>query len=119
VQGTFSVARAFLPSVDSVQATFLGITTDVSLLPVSYLPGLSSYAASKLAQAKVFEFIAAEHPNVFVATMNPGMIDTDNFHRTGGKAEALPMDTGQITFITALHFTVLFYSNQGLQMLTE
>jgi NAD(P)-dependent dehydrogenase (short-subunit alcohol dehydrogenase family) len=38
VQGTFSVARAFLPSADSAQATFIGITTDVSLVPAAYLP---------------------------------------------------------------------------------
>jgi hypothetical protein len=40
--------------------------------------------------------------------MNPGMIDTDNFRRTGGKAEGLPMDTGQIASITALNLRYCF-----------
>jgi short-subunit dehydrogenase len=73
------------------------VVSDVSLIPAAYLPGLSSYVTSKLAQAKIFEFIAAENPTVFVATLNPGMIETANFRRTGGKAEGLPMDTGKIT----------------------
>ncbi|EPE26891.1 NAD(P)-binding Rossmann-fold containing protein [Glarea lozoyensis ATCC 20868] len=96
VQGTFQVARAFLPSAHPSEAAFLGVVSDVSLIPAAYLVGLSSYVASKLAQAKVFEFLAAENPTVFVATLNPGMIETDNFRRTGGKAEGLPMDTVQL-----------------------
>lgn len=90
------VAKAFLPTANPTQAAFLGVTTDVSLMPAVYLPGLSAYTASKLAQAKMFEFIAAENPNIFVATVNPGMIETDNFYRTGGTTDKLPMDTGML-----------------------
>lgn len=64
-------------------------------MPPAFLPGLSSYVASKLAQAKVYEFLAAENPHVFVATVHPGMVDTNNFRATGATPENLPMDTGK------------------------
>ncbi|KAI1447660.1 hypothetical protein F5Y02DRAFT_432303 [Annulohypoxylon stygium] len=108
-KGTMLVAKAFLPTANPTQAAFLGVTTDVSLMPAVYLPGLSAYTASKLAQAKMFEFIAAENPNIFVATVNPGMIETDNFYRTGGTTDKLPMDTVQLP----AHFLVWMASPEA------
>ena len=58
------------------------------------LSGLSAYAGSKLAQAKVLEFLAAENPNIFVASVHPGMVDTDMFRKSGSRADAMPMDIG-------------------------
>ncbi|PQE21494.1 short chain dehydrogenase protein [Rutstroemia sp. NJR-2017a BBW] len=114
VKGTFLVSRAFLPTADSSQATFLGITSDVSLMPAAYLPGLSSYVSSKLAQAKLYEFLAAENPNIFVATIHPGMIETDNFNRTGASPESLPMDKDRV-FLVQLpaHFLVWMASPEA------
>ncbi|KAI9643580.1 hypothetical protein NHQ30_008201 [Ciborinia camelliae] len=109
VQGTFLATRAFLPTADSSEATILGVTTDVSLLPVTYLPGLSSYVSSKLAQAKIYEFLAAENPNIFVATINPGMIETDNFYRTGATPDKVPIDTVQLP----AHFLVWMASPEA------
>jgi len=57
------------------------------------MAGLSAYQSSKVAQAKVLEFLAAENPNLFVANLHPGMIETDVFNKSGGKADQLPMDT--------------------------
>ncbi|KAK3314605.1 hypothetical protein B0H66DRAFT_627248 [Apodospora peruviana] len=91
VLGTALTAKAFLPTVRG--AAFLGITSDTSLLPPTYLPGLAAYVSIKLAQAKVYEFLAAENPDVFVATVHPGMIDTNNFRATGASPDGLPMDT--------------------------
>ncbi|KAI1094910.1 hypothetical protein F5B19DRAFT_489810 [Rostrohypoxylon terebratum] len=108
-KGTLLVAKAFLPTADPAQAALLGLTTDVSLMPAAYLPGLSAYTASKLAQAKMLEFLAAENPNIFVAAVNPGMIETDNFYRTGGKPERLPMDTVQLP----AHFIVWMASPEA------
>jgi NAD(P)-dependent dehydrogenase (short-subunit alcohol dehydrogenase family) len=98
VKGTLLTAKAFLPTADRPNAAFLGVISDVSILPAAYLPGLSGYVTSKLAQAKIFEFVAAENPDVFVATMHPGMVETDNFNRTGAKADQLPMDKGTLTY---------------------
>jgi len=109
VQGTFLTARAFLPTADPSHAAILGVTSDVSLMPVTYLPGLSSYVSSKLAQAKIYEFLAAENPNIFIATIHPGMIETDNFYRTGATPESLPMDKVQLP----AHFLVWMASPEA------
>ncbi|KAJ3567277.1 hypothetical protein NPX13_g6823 [Xylaria arbuscula] len=92
VKGTFLTAKTFLPTAYHSNAAFLAVVSDISVMPATHLPGLSSYISSNLSQAKIFEFLAAEHPDIFVATMHPGMIDTDNFRRTGATAENLPMD---------------------------
>ena len=44
---------------------------------------------------KTLEFLAAENPSVFVASVHPGMIDTEIFRKSGAKAETLPMDSGE------------------------
>jgi NAD(P)-dependent dehydrogenase (short-subunit alcohol dehydrogenase family) len=87
-------AKAFLPSANPSHAAILGVTTGASALPPAMLPGLSAYVSSKLAQVKFLEFLAAENPNIFVASMHPGMVETDMFLKSGGKAEVMPMDTG-------------------------
>ncbi|TEY32895.1 hypothetical protein BOTCAL_0709g00040 [Botryotinia calthae] len=109
VYGTFLATKAFLPTADSSQAAILGVTSDVSLLPVTYLPGLSSYVSSKLAQAKIYEFIAAENPSIFVATVNPGMVETENFYRTGATPDKVPIDTVQLP----AHFLVWMASPEA------
>lgn len=109
ILGTALTAKAFLPTADASSAAFLGITSDTSLLPPAYLPGLAGYVSTKLAQAKIYEFLAAENPNVFVATVHPGMIDTNNFRATGASPENLPMDTVQLP----AHFLVWLASPEG------
>ncbi|KAI0398910.1 hypothetical protein F4802DRAFT_611273 [Xylaria palmicola] len=109
VKGTLLVAKAFLPTAHRPGAAFLAIISDVSVLPAAHLPGLSPYISSKLAQAKMFEFLAAENPDIFVATMHPGMVKTDIFDRTGGKADQLPMDKVQLP----AHFLVWMASPEA------
>ena len=43
----------------------------------------------------MLEFLAAENPNIFVASVHPGMVETAIFLKSGSTAEALPMDNGQ------------------------
>ncbi|KAM7184207.1 hypothetical protein V8F20_012309 [Naviculisporaceae sp. PSN 640] len=109
VLGTALTAKAFLPTADATSASFLGITSDTSLLPPAYLPGLAAYVSTKLAQAKIYEFLAAENPNVFIATVHPGMVDTKNFRATGASPENLPMDTVQLP----AHFLVWMASSEA------
>lgn len=96
VKGTMVTAQAFLPTANASHATILGVTTGTVGLPPAMLPGLSAYISSKLAQVKVLEFLAAENPNVFVASLHPGMVETEVFKKSGAKAEALPMDKGKL-----------------------
>jgi len=94
VKGTMTTAKAFLPTANASHATILGVTTGASGFPPANLPGLSAYITSKLAQVKLLEFLAAENPNIFVASMHPGMVETAMFHKAGGNAEIMPMDNG-------------------------
>ncbi|GJC96503.1 short chain dehydrogenase [Colletotrichum higginsianum] len=96
-KGTYLVTKAFLPTANPSHATVVALTTGTTALPAVALPGLSAYMASKLAQTKIIEFLAAENPNVFAATLHPGMVETDIFKKSGAKAEALPMDKAHFT----------------------
>ncbi len=54
-----------------------------------------------MAMVKTLEFLAVENPNVFVASMHPGVVDTDLFRESGPKAASLPMDSSQSLFVFA------------------
>ncbi|TQN66190.1 Short chain dehydrogenase citE [Colletotrichum shisoi] len=108
-KGTYLVTKAFLPTANPSRASVVALTTGTTALPAVALPGLSAYMASKLAQTKIIEFLAAENPNVFAATLHPGMVETDIFKKSGAKAEALPMDKVQLP----AHFTVWLASPEA------
>lgn len=93
-KGTYLVTKSFLPTANPSHASVIALTTGTTALPVSMVPGLSPYMASKLAQTKIVEFLAAENPNLFAVTLHPGMVETEIFKKSGAKAEALPMDKG-------------------------
>ncbi|KAK1564128.1 short chain dehydrogenase [Colletotrichum navitas] len=108
-KGTYLVTKAFLPTANPSHAAVVALTTGTTALPAVALPGLSAYMASKLAQTKIIEFLAAENPNLFAATLHPGMVETDIFKKSGAKAEALPMDKVQLP----AHFTVWLTSPEA------
>jgi len=93
VKGVVITVKAFLPTANQTKAAVFGVGAGTVTLPSAMLTGLSSYISSKLAQAKVLEFLAAENPTVFVASVHPGMIVTDIFNKSGAPASKLPMDT--------------------------
>ncbi|OTB12757.1 hypothetical protein K445DRAFT_320884 [Daldinia sp. EC12] len=96
VKAVFLAIKVFTATKNASHATVLALTTGVTPLPTTMLSGLSAYVASKLAQTKLIEFLASEQPNVFAATVHPGIVDTAIFKKSGGKSEASPMDTVQL-----------------------
>lgn len=94
-KGTFLAVHTFLPTANKAKATVLALTTGTSAMPAARLPGMSAYMTSKLAQIKFIEYLAAEQPNVFAATVHPGMVETEIFAKSGANADKLPMDKGQ------------------------
>jgi NAD(P)-dependent dehydrogenase (short-subunit alcohol dehydrogenase family) len=46
-------------------------------------PGVSAYAASKSAAAKLFDYIAFENPKLHVVNVHPGLVDTDMSRKSG------------------------------------
>ena len=76
----------------------LGVTSGAQAFPTAHLPGLSAYMTSKVAQVKMLEFLAAENPNLFVASVHPGMVDTSVFRKSGATPDMVPIDSGEPDF---------------------
>lgn len=93
-KATFLSVKAFLPTRNASHATVLAVTTGVTALPCSMVPGHSAYSASKLAQTKIVEFLASEQPDIFAATVHPGLVETAIFTKSGGNAKSVPVDKG-------------------------
>jgi hypothetical protein len=51
--------------------------------------------SSKIAQAKLMEFIAHEHPEVFVCSVHPGVVETKMFKEAELMGSSLPRDKGR------------------------
>ncbi|KAL8949010.1 MAG: hypothetical protein Q9222_004850 [Ikaeria aurantiellina] len=78
VKGAVVTAQSFLPH-HRPGASMIGVNAAMINLPASspFAAGNSSYIASKMAQVKVMEHIAAETPDLFIASVHPGVIDTN------------------------------------------
>jgi NAD(P)-dependent dehydrogenase (short-subunit alcohol dehydrogenase family) len=68
-------AKHFLPKCRP-NATYIACNAASALIPGSWMPKVSSYNASKVAAAKLDEYLAAENPNLRVFTMHPGVVET-------------------------------------------
>ncbi|KAL8650691.1 MAG: hypothetical protein Q9210_003684 [Variospora velana] len=81
VKGAVICIQAFLPTRNpssSASTAIIGINTAMVRVPagVGWATGTSAYTSSKIAQLKLMEFLAAENPEVFVASVHPGVVKT-------------------------------------------
>ncbi|KAI8936467.1 hypothetical protein NX059_006873 [Plenodomus lindquistii] len=95
VKSVVIAAQAFVPNAKPGAAIY-GLTSGAASLPPAYTPTLSGYLTSKISQIKVLEFLAAEHPELFICSVHPGMVETDVFKGSGGDATQLPMDSAEL-----------------------
>ncbi|RDW92836.1 uncharacterized protein DSM5745_00158 [Aspergillus mulundensis] len=102
-------SKSFLPTANHKHSAIISLTSGPLVLPPAAMPGLSSYFASKLAGIKVLEFIGASNPNVFTASLHPGCVETENFHRSGATRETVPVDTPELS----ADFTVWLASREA------
>jgi NAD(P)-dependent dehydrogenase (short-subunit alcohol dehydrogenase family) len=72
VLGNLHLLQAFFPFAPEKGASVVHISTAAVHLP--YLAGHGSYRASKAAATKLFEYVAAEHPEHYVLQVHPGLI---------------------------------------------
>jgi NAD(P)-dependent dehydrogenase (short-subunit alcohol dehydrogenase family) len=86
VRGPLILTRAFL-DVAGPNAALLNISSSVAHVP--YYPGYSSYASSKLAAAKAFEYIQKENPTIRVISIHPGVVLTE-MQEKSAKALGMP-----------------------------
>lgn len=95
VKSIIIAAQAFVPNAKAGAALY-AISSGALALPVKYIPYLSGYISSKVAQGKVLEYLAAENPDLFVCSVHPGLVDTKIFRASGANPDQLPMDTGTL-----------------------
>jgi NAD(P)-dependent dehydrogenase (short-subunit alcohol dehydrogenase family) len=89
VKGNFNLVNAFIP-VATKGASIISISTVLAHLP--HIPGYSSYHTSKLAAAKLFDYVHYENPDLFALKIHPGAIDTAMNKKSLAAGNQLPLD---------------------------
>ncbi|CAI6335357.1 unnamed protein product [Periconia digitata] len=90
---TFSAA--LLPCAN-VNPVVFNVTSLGAVVPARLSPRIGLYVASKAAAAKLIEVLALENPQVFWASVHPGVVKTKLFENAGLDAEVLPMDGAEL-----------------------
>jgi NAD(P)-dependent dehydrogenase (short-subunit alcohol dehydrogenase family) len=80
VLGSFIAFRSFLPNA-AKNAAILNTASGIGIMPSA--PTMSAYQVSKLANSKLFENISAEHPDIFVLNVQPGVVASDLNRKSG------------------------------------
>lgn len=91
VKGAMICTKRFQPTAHPTRAAVIGMTAGM-MLPPSMIAGLSAYMSSKIAAVKVLEFFGAENPGIFVASVLPGIMETEMFNKSNLPADQLPLD---------------------------
>jgi len=74
VRTAFNAIQAFLP-LATTDAILISISTGIAHF--APMPGMSAYAASKAANLKMVDYVAAENPHLHVVNLQPGVIITE------------------------------------------
>ena len=92
VRGPLNVLQAFIRESQkhspNTPRTVISLPSGAAHLP--YAPTAASYACSKLANAKMIEYLHYEHSDWNVFNMQPGVVDTDLARAAGRKAPDKP-----------------------------
>ncbi|KAK0721067.1 hypothetical protein B0H67DRAFT_212051 [Lasiosphaeris hirsuta] len=73
VRGSFNLVRAFVPRASPEGGSVVYISSAAAHGP-PYLPNQSTYSASKAGATKMFECLQFEHPDLFVLSVQPGLV---------------------------------------------
>lgn len=93
VKAVYIAAQIFIP-IANPNATLLVVSAAGCVLPASVGAGLTGYMTSKVAQTKLVEYLAHEHPGLFICSVHPGVIDTAMLRAAELHNSQLPLDTG-------------------------
>lgn len=74
VKGGLNVIQAFLKRQPKTHSTIINVSSGAG--HIAYIPGYSAYSSSKLAFAKIIEYVHHENPELRVFNINPGAIAT-------------------------------------------
>lgn len=75
-------------------AAIVGINAALIQMPatIENNQGASAYGCSKIAQLKLLEHLASENPEMFVASLHPGVVETDMASAAGAVGNKTPID---------------------------
>jgi NAD(P)-dependent dehydrogenase (short-subunit alcohol dehydrogenase family) len=90
IAGAFNAVQAMLPLLSPGAAVF---NISSCIAHVQRMPGCWAYAASKLANAKMFEYLGAENEGLRVVNVHPGIVDTEI--NAGGEMDGVGVDDGK------------------------
>ncbi|KAH6613061.1 hypothetical protein C7974DRAFT_322247 [Boeremia exigua] len=79
VKGTLNLAKAFLHHA-AESPTFVHVSTGGC--HIDPMPANSAYAVSKLAAARLMEYLAFENPQLRVHNIHPGVVKTDMYSKS-------------------------------------
>ena len=87
-------------------STIIGVTARMVLLPSSnhIIDGSSAYVSSKMAQVRLFEYLAAENLDVFVVAVHPGVIEAPLMESMKARAESghMTLDDGDLALYSKI-----------------
>ncbi len=95
IMGSLLATQAALKSIDPNDGVIVNVTSAAGHVP--YVPYYSSYSTSKIASAKVFEYLQHENPKLRVFNLQPGIIESTSLasKATEGSGLSFPQqDTG-------------------------
>lgn len=78
--GSLYSAQAFIPRATE-GAYLFNVTSGIAHLPP--IAGFSGYATSKLANAKLFDYVQVENPSLHVVNIQPGIVESSLNSKSG------------------------------------
>ena len=76
VVGALNAAQMFLQHAQAIEDPII-LNISSAIAHMAPLPKMGLYAASKSANAKMFDYLAAENPGVHVVNVQPGLINSE------------------------------------------
>lgn len=95
VKGAFNMVQAFLRSAVPKGAVIINVSSAVAHFP--FLRGYSSYAASKVAALKLFDYVAAENDGLRVVSCHPGNVETEMGRKSAKSYKPVSYDGSKYT----------------------
>jgi NAD(P)-dependent dehydrogenase (short-subunit alcohol dehydrogenase family) len=96
IKGSLLVVQAALKNINTKGGIIINVTSAAGHVP--YVPGYSAYATSKIASAKVFEYLQHENPGLKVFNLQPGIIESTSIATKAAEDSGLSFpqqDTGK------------------------
>jgi NAD(P)-dependent dehydrogenase (short-subunit alcohol dehydrogenase family) len=96
ILGTATVTQKFLQQLSPKKNAIVLNVSSMAAHMRFPLIGWSGYNGSKMGQARIFENIRFEHPEVRFINAHPGSVESDGFSRSGADAPSEGMTDGKL-----------------------